>query len=249
MHRTVTIAIPSLPPVQALLSRVTGAVEAALMPDRDGEASRLLAALSLEESGGALDMGRLPLPIHDRLLAEVYRAELGETADCRARCGACNDAFEFSLNLSDVMAMQDAAATEVGMANEGGWGFGQWQVQVPLLGKVTLAALCDPPPVNDAETSEVEAFLERAAPLLSFDLDAVCPHCGDQQKLNFDLPRFLLTALANEAPFLIRETHLIASRYGWSHGEILALPRDQRRAFAGLIESERSASLHQRRAG
>ena len=88
----------------------------------------------------------------------------------------------------------------------------------------------------------VTTFLEKAAPVLSLDLNAPCPHCGKDQTARFDLARYFARRLAAERTFLIREAHLIASGYGWSHGEIMSLTRSDRRAFAGLIETERTRS-------
>ena len=95
--------------------------------------------------------------------------------------------------------------------------------------------------------AEVTRFLERAAPVLDLELDAACPECGSAGTPRFDLATFLAARLAAERPFLVRETHWIASRYGWSHDEIMSLPREDRRAYAGLVEAERSA--HARSAG
>ena len=38
---------------------------------------------------------------------------------------------------------------------------------------------------------------------------------------------------------LLTDTHRIASAYGWSEAEILALPRTRRRRYADLIAQER----------
>lgn len=252
-HRPCVVAIPSLPALSFLLRRLCGQDEAALDPDRPGAATRLLAALLAGPSGGPVDLAALPVSIHDRLLAEVFRAEVGPRAICRAACTACGEAFEFELVLDDVIAAQDAEAARTGPADgDGRWTVAGHRVRAPLLADVAggaepalISALCDTPPDMQAIVA-IAAFLERAAPILAFDLDADCPQCGAAQRLAFDLPRFLVRALANDRPFLIRETHLIAARYGWSHAEIMALPRDDRRAFATLIETERSAVLRQR---
>lgn len=257
MYRPIIVAIPSIAPARFLLGRVTGADEAGLARGRPGEATQLLAALLLTADGAAVDVTRLPMPVHDRLLGEVFRTEFGDRAECQAACTSCGEAFEFALSLEGLTGAQDRDAAAIGLANgDGYWPCGDHLVRAPLLRDAVagdeadlLAAVCVPPPETGEAAAAVTAFLERAAPLLSQDLDAQCPHCGADQKLAFDLPRFLVAALANEQAFLVRETHLIASRYGWSHAEILALPRDRRRAFAGLIESERSAALRQRRAG
>lgn len=248
----VTVAVPSLPPVHAVLRRITGADEAALAPGRPGEPARLLAALARAGDGAPLELAALPVTVHDRLLAEVYRREVGDTASCRASCAACAKPFEFDLVLPDLLAAQDrdAAGCEPPGA-DGRWRLARLRVRPPTLAdaargpQAVPGVLCDP--AADADTlAAVAAFLERACPLLALDLDAACPHCGAAQCLAFDLPRFLLRTIANDRPFLVRETHLIAARYGWSHADIMALPRDDRRAYAALIESERGAGLRPR---
>jgi hypothetical protein len=93
---------------------------------------------------------------------------------------------------------------------------------------------------GEASADEVGAFLETASPVLTIDMDASCPDCGSAAQVRFDLSNYLTRRLAAEHPFLVRETHLIASRYGWSHAEIMALTRNDRRAYAGLIEAERA---------
>jgi len=248
----VTIAVPSLAPARAVLRRIAGADEAALAPQRPGEPTRLLAALARAADGSTLDIAALAVTVHDRLLAEVYRTEIGERATCRAACVQCGKPFEFELALGDVLAQQDRDAAACGLAREDGrWAVAGVRVRAPTLADAArgpaacAAALCEQPP-DAATLAQVSAFLERACPLLALDLDAACPHCGAAQRLGFDLPRFLVRTIANERPFLVRETHLIAARYGWSHVEIMALPRDDRRAYAALIEAERSAALRAR---
>lgn len=252
-HRPVVVAVPSLPTMRFLLGYISGREESLLSPARPGEPTRLLAALLRTPDGAPADMASLPAAVHDRLLAEVYRQEIGEIATCRAACAQCAEPFEFELALSSLIAAQDAEAAAVGLPGEDGrWEVADTRVRPPLLSDTAhggpdslLKSLCAPTPSDD-RLPEVAALLERASPLLALDLDASCPHCETAQKLGFDLPRFLAAAIGNERPFLVRETHLIASRYGWSHAEIMALPRADRRAFATLIESERSAAQRPR---
>jgi hypothetical protein len=243
----VTVAVPSLPVLHVHLARVSGKEETWLNAERAGEATRLLAALL---HGSGIEAAALPVSVHDRLLAAIFRTEVGDTALCRAICAECEAPFEFSLPLESLIAAQDAAAADVGpLAEDGCWQFDGIAVRPPTLDDARsrdpaalLRAVCHPEPAK-AQTAAVAAFLERAAPILSMDLDTECPECGAAQLVGFDLPRFLVRALAAERPFMMREVHLIAARYGWSLTEILAMPRDDRRAFATLIESERSAAL------
>jgi hypothetical protein len=247
----VRVAIPSLPARTFLLRRLDGAAEAAVEAARPEMATQLIDRLLTGGAGETIDIQALPLAVHDRLLAHIYAAEFGETVSCRAACTACSEPFEFRFPLPRLLAAQDREAAGIGPPDEDGFWHAPDGVRMrpPTLidarsgtGAELIARISSPAPTGQVPEA-LTAFLERASPLLSLDIDTRCPECGAAQAVWFDLARFLVQALAGERPFLIRETHLLAARYGWSHDEIMALPRDDRRAFAALIESERSASL------
>jgi hypothetical protein len=87
-------------------------------------------------------------------------------------------------------------------------------------------------------------WLEAVAPLLDVDVVARCPECEAEQPVGFDIQSFLLERLLNERPRLLQEIHLIASSYGWTLPDILALPRDHRRVLAAAVEDERAHAAH-----
>lgn len=247
----VRVAIPSLPPADFLLRPLDGHSEASIVADRPGMASLLLERLLIGPDGKAVDVTALPVAVHDRLLASLYTLEYGKDVSCQATCGACAQMFQFRFALPDLLESQDEAAAVAGLPG----GDGRWQtpsgvrLRPPDLRDAAagapegLLAVIAEAPFPAEEVEALAAFLEQASPILAIDLDSACPGCGASQSIAFDLARFLVRALAGERPFLIREVHLIAARYGWSHSEIMALPRSDRRAFATLIESERSAGL------
>lgn len=245
------IAIPSLPAADLLLRPLDGATEVAVVPERPGAATALVEALATRIDGSPLDPRTLPVSIHDRLLATIYEAGFGDQVSCQAFCSACGQPFRFSFALPALIESQDRAAEAAGLLDQDGY----WtaptgaRIRPPTLADAaggdadSLLDRLAAEPVEAEEAEALGAFLEIASPLLSLDLETPCPECSASQKVWFDLARFLLRAIAAERPFLVRETHLIAARYAWSHAEIMALPRPDRRAFATLIESERSASL------
>ncbi len=227
-------------PLPLRLKPLTGADELALAGIGTAAAMTLLARLSEGPELSDLSVSQI-----DRALAAVYHMLYGTRADCRAVCADCGEAYEFALDLSEIIAAQDAERPGP-PDREGAWALPDGRrLRAPrpadlaggpevLVARVMLEG--DP----QADPEAVGAFLERAAPVLTLDLDTACPHCGAAVPVRFDIAAYLTRRLAGERPFLIRETHLIASRYGWSHGEIMALTREDRRAFAGLIEGERA---------
>lgn len=225
-------------PMLLNLRPLTGADELALVGIGPVPALALLKRLA-----DGTDVTGLTVCQADRALAQIYLMLYGPQAECRAACKFCGENYEFTLDLPEIIAKQDAerpAPPDIG----GAWTLPSGtRVREP-----THADLADDPATlaarltlkGEASADEVGAFLETASPVLTINMDAQCPDCQAAAQLRFDLSNYLTRRLSAEHPFLVRETHLIASRYGWSHGEIMALTRDDRRAYAGLIEAERA---------
>ena len=72
-------------------------------------------------------------------------------------------------------------------------------------------------------------------PTLDTDLEATCSECGSEQSVPFRIDEFLLAALRRESVLLTREVHELALAYRWSRREILEIPREERRQYAGLV--------------
>lgn len=231
------------------LRPITGREELALSP-ADGHAVRTLLArvVCADGTGAPVDPASLTVSDADRLLAALHQLLYGDRAECRVRCPVCDKAYELTVVLSELMRSQDAERPEPA-GDDGAWPLpGGGRLRAPRLGDVDAApspaALLERLTVaGDAVDPDAAGeLLEKAAPVLALDLGAPCPECGADTAVRFDIGRYLVARLAAERPFLLREAHLIASRYGWSHGEIMALPRDERRAYAGHIEAERAAA-------
>lgn len=245
-------------PRRVTLRALTGADEAALAGVPAGQAGvALLRRLVVAEDGAAVEVGALGVADADRLLAALYTALYGDDAECQARCRGCGADYEFRLQLSQLIAAQDRERPGP-PADDGSWALPDGRrVRAPRLDDIAAAGDANALVARlvvagdaTADTAAVTDFLERAAPLLSLDLDATCPHCARGETIRFDIAQYLGARLAGERPFLLREVHLLASRYGWGLAEILSLGRADRRAFAALIEAERAAALRPlRRAG
>jgi hypothetical protein len=85
---------------------------------------------------------------------------------------------------------------------------------------------------------QVEAAMESMAPSLSNDLLGVCPECGAEVKVYFDVRRYCLRELKEQAAFVYEDTDVLARRYHWAEADILALPRNRRMTYAELARQE-----------
>ncbi len=84
---------------------------------------------------------------------------------------------------------------------------------------------------DDHDLALIDEAFESASPDVSDSAQTICPSCGLQTSARIDP---LLFAFPQEGKIL-RETHLIASAYGWPHDQILDLKVRHRSFYAAMI--------------
>lgn len=248
------ISLPSLGTREVRVAALDGTCELLAEPADPRSAQAIVQALARDRQPGWL--ADLPVSLFDRLCAEIYTAEFSSRVECRSDCSECAEPFDFRFELSELLHHQDREAAALGLTpdEEGYWHLdGGLVLRPPTMADLETHAdearlTADLVREGDPADERIDRTLEAGAPLLTLPVATECPHCGAAQQVGFDMARHLVASVAAERPFLIRETHLIAARYGWSHESIMALPRKDRRAYAALIESERSAALARKRA-
>jgi hypothetical protein len=220
-------------------------------------AIRLLNRLIIEGPGPMLKPGRaatLAAADRDRLLTAVYRNTYGSHIAGTVRCRACGKSFDLDFDLLELQAVLQPAEMPAPVQDNGHITFaladgcrfrlptGEDEIAVwhlsadeALAGLLRRCVLEDDP-IDDPQP--IQATMKTVAPLMDADLDGHCPECGENQVIHFDIQNYLLSALQAEKPRLIRETHCLATTYGWTLDAILALTRSQRQAYVNLIEAE-----------
>lgn len=81
----------------------------------------------------------------------------------------------------------------------------------------------------------VAGAMAAADPQAEIELALECPSCTRRWTELFDIDSFFWTELQAWAARLLREIHQLASAYGWSEREILALPSLRRNTYLNLI--------------
>lgn len=79
--------------------------------------------------------------------------------------------------------------------------------------------------------------MEALAPLGVRDLQGECLECGITVTAHFDIRRFCLHELRDQAVFLYDDVDLLARTYHWSEDAILALNADRRARYAERVRS------------
>ncbi len=84
-------------------------------------------------------------------------------------------------------------------------------------------------------TAAIEAALEAVSPGVVVQVQANCPECGAENRVDLNPYR----ALSHSSEALLQEVHQIAAHYHWGEAEILALPRPRRQRYLHLIDRAR----------
>lgn len=112
-----------------------------------------------------------------------------------------------------------------------------------LLARCTLSALRDgrPVPVErlpallpEKVRRRLAEEAERADPDAEITLTIACPECGEATPAELDIADYLWTELDAWARYVLLDVHLLATAYGWSEPEILALSPQRRRYYLEL---------------
>jgi hypothetical protein len=249
--------------VRARLRPLTGADEAMLDGEDPAAATTLLKRLLVGGDGRLepSEVDALTVSEHDRLLARLFDALYGDRVEARSTCIECGQGMEIYFSLASLAAAPpETEAPIVGPQPDGSfWLDDGRRFRPPVIAELAAAAsmgeaeglaalrrACVLEGDPEGDPALLDAALDVAAPALARDVVAACPDCGASQSVRFDLARFLVAALLRERGFLLRETHLLATTYGWSLAEILGLSRADRRTLARFCAAEDGAG--QRRA-
>ena len=217
-------------------------------------------ALTLLSLSGQPEPGRFAQCSIGRRDAELLRlreAIFGGNITGRTDCPACQQPVELNLEIADLQA---ESAADLPEAFEGR--FGQYELEFRLptsddLGNLSRAADLDSQkralllrcvtrassngeafPADQLPGDIINALSARMAeldPQGDVELALTCPHCGRDWKSPLDVVSFLWSEIEAWAGRLILEVHTLASAYGWSEGDILAMSPWRRQAYLERI--------------
>ncbi|HEX9297821.1 MAG TPA: hypothetical protein VF881_18400 [Polyangiaceae bacterium] len=243
---------------RAYLREPTGREEMVSGPCDGWAISDVIERLLVDVPGAAPsgDSSTITVSDRDRLVAALYAHCFGDSVESHVRCPSCDKHFEFNFSLSDLLEGTYGERAETGAEGPDAAGYyaldDGTRFRLPTVederalygmpeaeSERALLARCVEPSGSSIDAAAVERCMEAAGPVLSFDLEASCPLCGAAQSVPFEMVSFFSSMLQRERPLLSREIHSIAMAYRWSFEEIIALPRNERRAHVALIEGER----------
>jgi hypothetical protein len=200
---------------------------------------------------------RLSVGQRDDLLLDLRRELFGPAVVAVAGCPDCAQRVELSFSLDDVRERPPGDPTvPVEFVHEGY----TLRARTPTTGDLAhldrarsvdegrelLLARCvvtarlgdSEVPAEDLPESvhaELAARLAKADPQADTRLVLTCPDCGRTWSATFDIVSFLWQELDDWARRLIQDVHGLASAYGWSESEILALSPARRALYLDLV--------------
>jgi hypothetical protein len=204
-------------------------------------------------------LARLPLGTRDALLLDLRRALFGQQMQCTAKCPACGERCEWACAVESLRAPRTRGADD---AAEHEWSSEGWHVRFRSANGLDLATLhgsADEATAGrrllerclldathegrrvavgelpDTLVGALAAAMAQADPQAAVSLALACPACGHEWDADFDVGAFLWAELDAWAQRALADVHQLATHYGWSEGEILALSPARRARYLAMV--------------
>ncbi len=201
----------------------------------------LLAAARPESTRDAL--AGLTIGQRDAQLIALRELTFGAEFTGLANCPACDEKIELSFNAADLRGENETEPpAELNLQ------FDDHQLSFRLPNSTDLLAVNDHEqllarclvnnghdPLPQSVSDTVIETMARADPLADIQLTLSCSSCGQKWEAPFDIVAFFWSEINAVAHRLLREVHTLASVYGWTESEILALSPARRRCYLEML--------------
>lgn len=227
------------------------------------ERARILHRAARPQAGPG-ELPRVPVGEREADLFALRRALFGDRMQILLECVSCGEAMEFDLDAGELAAkppqsreplrvtadgweidfrlpavadLEAAAAGAAGADDPAGTARGL------LVASCTVAARRDgtdvpaerlPDLLPEAVRDRIAAAAAEADPSAEITLDISCPECGVRTPAELDITSYLWTELDAWARDVLLDVHLLATAYGWTEPDILALSPARRRYYLEL---------------
>lgn len=191
-----------------------------------------------------------PLGRRNLALLELHRACFGPGLRGWASCAQCGEKLEFELD-SQLPLVRKATC---GMATEETIEIDQQLFRLPSSRDLAkLVTECDShkaaarllescwrgngevPAWSDEEIEAAGEKFSAADPMAETRMTFQCPECGERCDETLDPPSFVWSEIEARAKRLLAEVHTLASAYGWTEEEIIALSDPRRSLYLEMV--------------
>jgi hypothetical protein len=213
----------------------------------EGVVERAVRILSTAHDAPTIEVLRWPVGVRDAQLLRFRARKFGPTLDIVTECPHCSESAEAEVPIGELLAGQEDSA----VIHEARLDDGDIVVRFRPANSEDLlhaARIGDPAALiercvervdGEPEPGAIEALLANALadadPLADLALDMICPSCGEAWTSPLDPPSFLWREIDAWARRTLSQIHTLASAYGWTEGEILALGPARRAAYLEML--------------
>jgi hypothetical protein len=203
------------------------------------------------------EVARWSLGRRDAQLLELRRQLFGSGCTGLTDCPGCGDRLALSFRVEDILSEpttgpegelaldQDGYAVRFRMPNsldlaalaglQDVAGARQRLLERCLLGAHSGGMERVAAELPEAIVAGVAECMAQADPQADVQLNLDCTACGRRWQAPFDVASFFWEELNAWADSTLREVHILASAYGWSEADILALSPSRRQRYLEMI--------------
>jgi hypothetical protein len=213
---------------------------------------RALALAAATCDAGVDELAGLTVGRRDGLLLMLRRRCFGPQLPCTVGCPCCGDPLEFTLPIDDIMLGDSAAAQDAPVrADIAGVevtfraptcrdllaaGSPSPGARRALVTSCIVEARKDAEPtpadaLSDEIVDAVAARLGEADPQADIVIAIVCQSCGHQWNAPFDTAGYVWAEVDAHARRLLHDIRVLASAFGWTEPEVLAVSPARRRFY------------------
>lgn len=218
-------------------------------------------AVAADPSSDAAAVARLPLGRRDERLLRLRSELTSRPLDATAACPACGERVEFDADADTLAAMADGAAASAPGSLEIEGFLVTWRppdsddaiaasaagsadgAERILLGRCVSSASgpdgdVGPGELPRAVRDALSRAMAEADPLAEIVISLTCPACSTTFDADLDVAGFVWTELRGRARRLLHEVAVLARAFGWTEGQVLALPERRRAVYLDLVRGE-----------
>lgn len=219
---------------------------------RSGLGRALLLLAAGEPPEAALAVASQPIGRRDTEILDIRVSLFGPHLDALVTCPACGELLEFAMAASDIPRSRDVDLPATLSISSGGY-----EIAFRLPTSEDLAAVAPRPdperrsalfercvidarregtPIGADAIPEfvVNVMLERMVaidPGANLKILLSCPGCGHEWQSAFDIASFLWAEVDAWAVRTLHQVHTLASAYGWSEADVLAMSAWRRHRY------------------
>lgn len=218
--------------------------------------SLLLLSASLPEEREVL--ANMPLGGLNARLLRLRAALFGPALTCLTNCRSCNGTIETTFGVEELLSYERPASSEPGVLHSLNYEDDILEFRLPTAkdlitlevgnthATIALADRLISKSMHNGESvpiqeltpgaiEAVEAQITELDPLAHIELALSCPDCRNTWYETLHVIDFLWLEIGNLARRLLIEITRLASAFGWSEREILALTPERRRSYLELL--------------